>query len=139
LLFAIDSDQTWIGYDILFRHWLRNDAAQNIRSRLRMVGALIPEINQTEYLDGLCEHGWNLFTERLYDPIPPGNSGDGYCNYDKTDSDAPHYPWPVRWNRGFAAPRNMYAPLQQAAVKEQVDSVFGGLIKGIKGIIGQND
>jgi hypothetical protein len=33
----------------------------------------------------------------------------------------------------------MYAPLQQAAVKTQVGGIFGGLIKGLEGIIGEND
>ncbi|MFP3091574.1 AAA family ATPase [Treponema sp. TIM-1] len=139
LLFAIDSDQTWAGYDILFRHWLRNEAAQDIRGRLRIVGALIPETNQTEYIDGLCEHAWNIFTESLYDTVPPGASDEDYFNYDKADGDAPHYPWPVMWNRGFAALQNVYAPLQQAVVKEQALSIFGGLIKGLEGIIKKND
>ncbi|MDR2028391.1 MAG: ParA family protein [Treponema sp.] len=138
LLFAIDSDQTWTGYDILFRHWLLNEAAQTIRSRLRIVGALIPETNQSEYLDGLCEHGWDLFTDRLYDTVPPGASADDYCNYDKGDSDAPHYPWPVMWNRGFAALQNIYEPLRQAVVKDQAAGIFGGLIEGLKGSIEKN-
>jgi hypothetical protein len=139
LLFAIDSDQTWSGYDILFRHWLRNDAAQTIRSRLRIVGALVPETNQTEYIDGLCEHAWDLFTDRLYDTVPPGASDEDYFNYDKADDDGPHYPWPVMWNRGFAALQNIYEPLRQAVVKDQVDGIFGGLINGLKGIIAKND
>jgi hypothetical protein len=139
LLFALDSDQTWTGYDILFRHWLRNEAAQTIRSRLRVVGALVPETNQTEYIDGLCERAWDLFTNRLYDTVPPGASDEDYFSYDKADDDAPHYPWPVMWNRGFAALQNIYEPLRQAVVKEQASSIFGGLIKGLKGIIAKND
>jgi hypothetical protein len=139
LLFAIDSDQTWAGYDILFRHWLRNEAAQTIRSRLRIVGALIPEINQGEYIDGLREHAWDIFTDRLYDPVPPDDFEGDYFNYDKTDEEAPHNPWPVLWNRGFATLQNVYEPLRQAAAKAQVDGIFGGLISGLEGIIEKND
>jgi hypothetical protein len=138
LLFAIDSDQTWTGYDILFRHWNRNEASRDIRGRLRIVGALIPETNQTEYIDGLCEHAWDLFTRHLYDGIPPGASTGDYFNYDKADSDAPHYPWPVMWNCGFAALQNMYTPLRQTVVKEQAGSIFGCLIQGMKGTIEKN-
>ncbi|MDR1948298.1 MAG: AAA family ATPase [Spirochaetaceae bacterium] len=138
LLFAVDSEQTWTGYDILFRHWLRNDAAKRIRDRLKIVGALIPETHQTEYVDGLCEHAWNLFTDRMYDMVPAGDAAADYFNYDKTDSDAPHHPWPVRWNRGFASLPNIYTPLKQIDVTNQIEGIFGGLINGLRGLINKN-
>lgn len=43
LLFAIDSEQTWSGYRILFQHWRTSGVVQAIRERLQMVGAVIPE------------------------------------------------------------------------------------------------
>jgi hypothetical protein len=36
LLFAIDSDQTWDGYNILFNSWLKCGAASEIRERLQV-------------------------------------------------------------------------------------------------------
>jgi hypothetical protein len=138
LLFALDSEQTWSGYNILFQHWMRNNAAQKIRGRLQIVGALIPEINPQEYIDGLCEHAWNLFTDRLYDQIPAGNPAAELFNYDKSNSEAPHYPWCTLWNRGFATLQNLHDPLRQSALTEQIQSIFGQVITPIKGII-END
>jgi MinD-like ATPase involved in chromosome partitioning or flagellar assembly len=135
LLFAIDSEQTWRGYDILFQHWLRNNTVKEIRERLQLVAALIPETKQQEYVDGLCEHAWDLFTSKLYDTIPPGNSDMEYFNYDKSDSEAPHYPWRVMWNRAFAVLPNLYEPLQQSVIIEQIQGIFGQLINQIKEII----
>jgi hypothetical protein len=138
LLFALDSEQTWRGYDILFQHWRRNNAAQEIRGRLQIVGALIPDINQQEYIDGLCEHAWDLFTDRLYDQIPADNPTAELFNYDKSNSEAPHYPWCTLWNRGFATLQNLHDPLRQPAITEQIQSIFGQVITPIKGII-END
>jgi hypothetical protein len=138
LLFVLDSEQTWSGYDILFQHWIRNNAAQKIRGRLQIVGALIPEINQQEYIDGLCEHAWDLFTTKLYDQIPADNPAAELFSYDKSNSEAPHYPWCTLWNRGFAALQNLYDPLRQSVITEQIQGIFGQVITPIKGII-END
>jgi len=135
LLFALDSDQTWTGYDILFNHWLRCGAVRNIRERLQIVGALIPDDDQRhKYFDGLCEHSYNLFTKSLYDEVPAGEPAVDYFCYDKPAIEAPHYPWPVLWNRGFSAQQNHYTFLQSEN-GGQVSGVFGGLINGIKGLI----
>jgi hypothetical protein len=135
LLFAIDSTQTWSGYKLLFHHWLRNyDSVSNIRERLQIVGALIPELDQDEYITGLCENAWNLFTDELYEPVP-ADDGDDYFNFDKSDIDAPHFPLNIQWNRGFAALPNLYSPLRQSMVKEKIYAVFGQIIDRIKGII----
>jgi hypothetical protein len=138
LLFAVDSEQTWQGYAILLQHWLRNNTAKEIRERLQIVAALIPETRQQEYTDGLCEHAWDLFTDKLYDPIPPGDTALESFNYDKSNTEAPHFPWRVMWNRGFAVLPNLYEPLQQPVVTEQIQGIFGQLINQIKGIV-END
>jgi len=132
LLFAVDSDQTWSGYDILFQHWTQSGSAQNIRERLQIIGALVPETNRQEYIDSLCEHAWNLFS-RLYDKVPPGELSSEYFNYDKSDIEAPHYPVPVMWNRGFFALPNLYLFLQ-TDIREQINNVFGRLIALVKGV-----
>ncbi|MDR2746796.1 MAG: AAA family ATPase [Treponema sp.] len=141
LLFAVDSEQTWRGYDILFQHWARNNTVKEIRERLQVVAALIPEINSQEYVDGLCEHAWNLFTDKLYDPVPPGDSSQNDSSlddfsYDKSSVEAPHFPWRVLWNRGFAVLPNLYEPLRQTVMAEQVQGIFGQLINQIKEITG---
>jgi hypothetical protein len=138
LLFAVDSEQTWSGYDILFKHWLRNNTVQNIRDRLQIVAALVPETRSQEYVEGLCEHAWDLFTNKLYDTVPPGDPSAEYFNYDKSDGEAPHYPWRVLWNRGFAVLPNLYEPLQQSIITDQIQGTFGQLINQIKGTV-END
>ena len=55
LLFAIDGDQTWSGYRILFRHWRTSGVVREIRERLQVVGAMIPEVGADDYFDGLRE------------------------------------------------------------------------------------
>jgi hypothetical protein len=138
LLFALDSEQTWNGYDILFRHWMRNNAVLKIRDRLQIAGALVPETNQQEYIDGLCERAWDLFTNRLYDQISADDPAVELFSYDKSNTDAPHYPWCVFWNRGFATLQNIHEPMRQSAITEQIQGIFGQLINPIKGIC-END
>ncbi len=136
LLFAIDGDQTWSGYRILFQHWRKMDVVREIRERLQLVGAMIPETGTVGYLENLRERAWNLFSEELYDEVSPGQLLDeSGWNFDVADEDAPHYPWIVRWHRGFAALRNLHGRLQEIDRKE-LDSIFGSLIDGLELSIG---
>jgi MinD-like ATPase involved in chromosome partitioning or flagellar assembly len=142
LLFSIDSDQTWNGYRILFDHWHMTGAVDKIRDRLQIVGALIPDhIQSNDYIDGLCEHSWDLFTEKIYDSIPAINPRDDhtdsdYFNFDKNDREAPHFPRIVRWNRGFESISNLYKPLRQQVIQGQLGNVFGDLIDYVKDVTG---
>lgn len=133
LLFAIDGEQTWSGYRILFQHWRKSGTVKKIRERLELVGAMIPETDTVGYFAGLRERSYDLFMEELYDEIPPGKITGDHWNFDETDEGAPHYPWEVRWHRGFAALRSMHARL--ASVDDQeVNSVFGILIRNLENI-----
>ncbi|MHB8811215.1 MAG: ParA family protein [Desulfobulbaceae bacterium] len=132
LLFAIDGDQTWSGYRILFRHWLRSGVVREIRERLQAVGAMIPEVNAADYFEGLRERAWNTFSEDLYDEVPAGAiaTEEGIWSFDEADAGAPHFPWPVRWHRGFAALRNLHGKL--AGINgEEVQTIFGPLIDAL--------
>jgi hypothetical protein len=138
LLFSIDSDQTWDGYGILFDHWLRTGAVEKIRDRLQIVGALIPDhSNSNDYIDGLCEHSWDLFTEKVYNDIPAHDPDSDLFSFDKGDREAPHFPRLVRWNRGFEALSNLYQPLGQPLIQGRIGNVFGDLIDYIKEITGK--
>lgn len=131
LLFALDGEQTWSGYRVLFRHWNRAGKAQAIRERLQLVGAMIPDDEgRVAYFEGLRERAWNVFAEELYDEIPPGETTSGFFSHEETDDAAPHYPWPIRWNRGFAALRSLHARLQ-GVDESEVESVYGPLIGGV--------
>lgn len=148
LLFALEGVQTWNGYRILFEHWLRTGAAEQIRERLQYVAALVPEMNHINYLADLREHAYQVFMDTLYDEIAPpapdsigrkkrddqeiwqvGQIIDGW-NFDEADESAPHYPWPVHWHRSFAGLRSLEGRLAVIDDKE-ITSLFGSLIAGI--------
>ena len=133
LLFAIDGEQTWSGYRILFHHWLRAGAALKIRERLQVVGAMIPELNGPEYFAGLREQSWNTFSDALYDEIPAGETTEERFSFDESDKTAPHYPWEIKWHRGFAALRSVHTRFQSIDQNE-ITAVFGSLIDGINTI-----
>lgn len=136
LLFAIDGEQTWAGYRILFNHWRRHGVAQDIRERLQTVGAMIPELGAAEYFDSLREHSYDLYSETLYDEIGPGELiADGW-HFDGSDDSSPHYPWAIRWHRGFSGFRSLHLRLNSIDQKE-VDGIFGDLISNIKRLISQ--
>ena len=42
LLFGVDSAQTWAGYRLLFNRWFQAGQAETIRSKIKMVAALLP-------------------------------------------------------------------------------------------------
>jgi hypothetical protein len=128
LLFAIDGGQTWSGYQMLFAHWHQAGVAQNIRERLQLVGAMLPETDTEDYCKRLVEHSVDMFSASLYDAVPPGATLDGLWNFDSSDEDAPHFPWPVRWHRGFAALSSLHSRLE-AIDKDQVKAVFGAFVE----------
>jgi hypothetical protein len=130
LLFALDAEQTWSGYRVLFQHWLQWGVAKDIRERLQLVGAMIPEVDSAAYFDGLREQGADLFTD-LYDEIEPGEIGGDQWNFEARDPAAPHFPWAIRWHRGFAALKSLHARMASVDPSE-VELIFGPLITGIQ-------
>lgn len=145
LLFALEGSQTWNGYRMLFEQWLRAGVAPQIRERLQVVGAVVPELGRVEYLAGLREHSYEVFVDTLYDEILPVESGaaglgpDGNWrvgelkegwSFDEADEAAPHYPWPVNWHRSFAGLRSLQGRLATVELNE-IQSVFGALVGGV--------
>ena len=146
LLFALEGEQTWNGYLMLFKQWLRAGVVREIRDRLQVVGATVPELNRIEYLTELREHSYKIFVDTLYDEIAPTKAGlgpDGAWqvenpstgwNFDEADECAPHYPWAVNWHRSFAGLRSLHGRLSNIDPKE-IDSIFGPLLNGVKNIL----
>jgi len=148
LLFTLEGSQTWNGYRILFEHWQRAHVAQDIRERLKIVAALVPETERPTYLEQLREHSYGVFIDTLYDEIAPPPSdavgpvddGGGRTwrvdqivegwNFDEADEGAPHHPWPVYWHRSFAGLRSLQGRLLVIDA-EEVRSIFGPLIRGV--------
>ena len=134
LLFAVDVDQTWSGYQLLFRYWRRVGVVEKIRERLQHVGAMIPDTNTLDYLADLRERAWDLFIEELYDEISPEAVGQELWNFDLSDESAPHWPWRVNWNQGFAALRSVHGQIHDID-KSLVAAVFGDLLEGVISMI----
>lgn len=149
LLFALEGNQTWTGYRMLFEQWLRAGVAQQIRERLQVVGAIVPELDRVEYLAGLREHSYEVFVDTLYDEIAPinaeeiGRGSDGTWrvgglsegwSFDETDEGAPHHPWAVNWHRSFAGLRSLQGRLA-VIDSQEVQSVFGSLIDGVSSAV----
>lgn len=135
LLFATASKQTWAGYQILFRHWRRNAVAREIRKRLQLVGAMIPEDEaRNRYLQELRDQAWDVFRDELYDEVPAGATTEGLWSFDIADEEAPHMPWAVRWNRGWATVHSLHGRLEEVDQSE-VKYIFGPLLDGIDSII----
>ncbi len=129
-----DGVQTWMGYRILFEHWQRSGVAQTIRDRLQVVGAMVPDDEgRMAYLESLRERASDTFSDTLYDEIPPGESIAERFSFDETDESAPHYPLPIRWNRGFAALRSLHARLETIDDQE-IRAVFGPLIDAVDAV-----
>jgi len=151
LLFALEGEQTWNGYRMLFEQWQRAQVAAKIRERLRIVAAIVPELDRVTYLEGLRESAYGIFADTLYDEIAPANpaaigaseGGDGKWrvddlvegwNFDEADEGAPHYPWGVNWHRSFAGLRSLQGRLASIDAQE-VQAVFGTLIGGVRDTI----
>ncbi|PDW02513.1 ParA family protein [Candidatus Viridilinea mediisalina] len=133
LLFAIHAEQTWTGYRILFRHWRNAGVTRSIRERLQLVGAMIPELDHTIYLERLREEAWDTFTEELYDGVPAGVVAADLWSFDRADEAAPHAPWAVRWHRNWAAVRSLHGRIERVDSTE-IDTIFGPLIAGIRAV-----
>ena len=138
LLFAIDGEQTWSGYRILFNHWVSRGVAKEIREHLQMIGSMIPETDTLAYQELIREHSWNLFVDELYDEVPAVSDSDqpDRWSFDEADPEGPHYPWVTRWNRGFASLYSLYSKLDRVDPIE-IDSVYGSMIRGIYRFLGE--
>jgi hypothetical protein len=136
LMFALEGEQTWSGYRILFRHWNRTGAARRIRERLQVVGALVPELGGAEYARRLREEAWTTFAEELYDDVPAGEPAGGRWSFDVTDEAAPHFPWLVRWHRGYAALGSLHGRVRGLDPAEAA-LIFGPLLEGVSRVVGE--
>jgi len=154
LLFALEGMQTWNGYRMLFEQWQRAHVAENIRERLKIVAAIVPEIDRVTYLEGLRDRAYDIFST-LYDEIAPADpaaigratNGDGTWrvadlvegwSFDAVDEGAPHYPWAVNWHRSFAGLYSLQGRFATVDMQE-VQAIFGSLIRGVSDITDGRD
>ena len=115
MLFAVNSPSTWTGYGILFEHWKAQGLAPQIREHLSIVSALTPEVETRPYLERFQENAWDLFRDKLYDPLGGTDDPTDAVSYDLWSEEALHTPLVIHWNRGFAAGASLRRP-QEAIV-----------------------
>jgi len=102
LLFASGSEQSLSGYEILFRHWLDHGVAVAIRERIKMVSAMVPELNSQEHIASVREAAWNLFCDHIYDQAGISEN-DEVFSFNLNDVGGPHNPLPIYWNRDLVS------------------------------------
>jgi len=126
LLFGAGSQQTFSAYKLLFRHWLEHGAAEQIRERVKMVAAMVPEIEPTEHVDRFREASWDLFRDHLYDQVQVEDAEGEAFSFDLNDLSGPHDPLPVYWHRGLAALPSLRA-MEESTLQAAYASFLNGL------------
>jgi hypothetical protein len=133
-LFAVNSEQTWQGYRLLFSHWQSYPMiATKIRDRLAVVDALFPETGQEENVNSFLERSYDLFSKTLYDEIAPGSDEISLnaFNFDMGDRDAPHYPLRIKWNARFQA-FNEKLLSEKIIAAADIESAYGDFLSGVE-------
>jgi hypothetical protein len=119
-LFAVASRQTWSGYRTLLRGWKRQPViAREVRERVRIVAAQVPETGREAYLNQLRTDSYDLFSDTLYEEAGPKNPAA--FNFDVNATDAPHFALPVYWSRPFQE----WDPLTSVVTGDQIRAAFG--------------
>lgn len=123
-LFAVGSRQTWRGYFTLLKNWSRRTGiARDVRERLRVVAAQVPETGRELYMNQLEQDAYDVFADTLYEEASP-ESPDAF-NYDVTATDAPHFPLPIYWSRTFQD----WDPLSDTVTEDQIQASFGEFLR----------
>lgn len=135
LLFATDTQQSWQGYGLLFKHWQqRPEVAKAVREKLVMVNALFPDSDQLNRAERFLEKSHELFSSTLYDEDLSGSPSNNF-NFGLKDEDAPHFPLRIKWD---ARLQEFNPLLLNNGIIEtaDIDASFGNLFAGIKQMIG---
>ncbi|MCU0653872.1 MAG: hypothetical protein MUF64_00805 [Polyangiaceae bacterium] len=131
LLFASDSEQTWLGYRLLFSCWQRDRRVlAPFRERLRVVAAMIPETERKTYLGRLTQNAHSTFASFLYE-AEDGPDAEAF-NFQIIDDQAPHHPLPIYWRRELMGwdPRE-----PESLTREQFDAAFKPFLSGLEALL----
>ena len=122
LFFVLDNIQTWIGSSILFDHWKNIGQAQNIRTSLQIVAAMVPPLeNQYSSILRLRENAWNFFAEKLYDNLTEKQYN--LFNFDCDSTEAPHTPWIIYRHQDLLDMKYLYT-LENTLNAKQIYRTF---------------
>lgn len=105
-MFAINTQQTWDAYSILFNHLQRHPTLHtenDFRAQLRLVSALTPEEASFKgYWSAFREAAYQTCANGLYDAMP-ANDDKYRFNFGFNDEDAPHFPLRITWDEVLRA------------------------------------
>lgn len=142
LLFGIDSRQSWNGYETLFSFWKgRNEVVRNVRERVKIVQALLPEMDQINRADLFKQKAYDLFSKMLYDQVIDNEIDDNNISefsFLENDDFAPHYPIKIKWDNRFQE----FNPLlieKGIITKEYLNMCFGELIQWVDTVVVQKE
>lgn len=133
LLFFADTEQNWIGYRHLFEFWRgRREVLERVRPKLMAVRALAAEgADFQEFL----EKSHALFSETLYDEIPPGGDEGDLFAFDLKDAAAPHYP-PIIFMHSRLHEKNLLRPVEEGGASwEDVMLAFGRFVSRVSELL----
>ena len=130
LFYALNTAQTWRSYRLLFEYWKEHPNIQDIREKLHVVEAMIPETGRDIYKPRFLENAYTLFSETLYEEADAEDLEA--FNFDIDAVDAPHCPIPVYWNQSFVEHDPVNNPV---AEPRQIEAYFGSFIERVSDII----
>lgn len=130
LLFFADTEQNWIGYRQLFELWRsRPDVLVRVRERLIAVRALASD--SAAPFENFLQRSHDLFSESLYDEVPPGGDSAALFNFDLNDQSAPHFP-PIIHMHPRLHERNLLRPAEFGGASEaDIQVAFGPFLKRV--------
>jgi AAA domain len=111
LLFAINTEQTWKAYQILFKHLMDHPSvhtASDFRYKLQLISALTPDVAVApSYYENMCGRAYDLM-ECLYDQVEPPSAQDAEEDaaafyFSGEEKRAPHIPWRIMWDEALRA------------------------------------
>lgn len=134
LLFAVDSPQTWAGYNHMFGHWHRgNPDWESLRQRLQFVMAQTPELNRARYIESFRDHAYEIMARHCYDELLPGQV-EGF-HPDRGAEEAPHIGFPIGWSPVF----QVYDPHGTPPTPEQVEASYGAFFRDVESLLWPKD
>ena len=125
LLFAADTRQTWAAYEFLFQHWKDHPNVRAFRTRLWMLGSMVPRKNTQAYFEGLRDQAYSLFLESVYDRVAAGQEPPpDAVDFAAIAEEGNHFPRAILWDEGLT----FFDPLQQWQ-DAPVQASYGGFLE----------
>lgn len=131
-LFATNSPQTWQAYGLLFRHWQRYpQITATFRDNLKLVDALVPETDRPRHSAAMLEAAHRLFADTIYEDS--ASTDLEAFNFAPGDSDAPHHPLRINWNRRFQE----FDPISDpdSLNEKEIEASFGEFLDGAERLL----